>query len=112
MSVVFYLGAAPLLGVGVLFPPMSVSSDFMESTGIQAAVVVTTMEDIAGCAYEADTPVLDGRGGLSSPRGLLVSNLCCLAMFIQPDVSPSVSRCSEHALYVFYVDTYLPPTVR
>ena len=50
---------------------------------VQAAVVVTTVRDIAGCAYEADAPVLDGRGGISSPRGWLVSNLCLLAMFVR-----------------------------
>ena len=61
----------------------------MESIGVQTAVVMTTMRVIAGCAYEADDPVSDGRGGLSSPTGWLVSNLCRLA------------RCLHDLMFLF-----------
>ena len=54
----------------------------MESIEVQTAVVVTTMRAIAGCAYEADAPVLDGREGLFLSRGWLVSNLCRLAILL------------------------------
>ena len=92
-SVVFYLGAAPPLGVCVLFPrcrfPSSDSYCFMKSIRVQGALSVRRMRAVAECDYEADAPVLDGRGGLSSPTGWLVSNLCRLA------------RCLHDLMFLF-----------
>ncbi len=60
----------------------------MTSIEVQGAVVVATMQDIAGRVYKADAPVLDGRGGLPSPLGRLASylyRLAILIILIRPD---------------------------
>ena len=58
----------------------------MTSIEVQGAVVVATMRDVAGHAYEADAPVLYGRGGLPSPLGRLAPYLYHrLAILILPD---------------------------
>ena len=59
---------------------------------VQGAVVVATLRDIAGRVYEADAPVLDGRGGLPLPLGRLASYLYRLARMIRPDDFLFVSR--------------------
>ena len=64
----------------------------MTSIKVQGAVVVATMRDVAGHVYEADAPVLDGRGGLSLPLGRLTSYLYRLARMIRPDDFLFVSR--------------------
>ena len=87
-----YFGAAPpILGESV----SSYWSCFMASIEVQGAVVVATMRDVAGRVYEADAPVLDGRGGLPSPLGRLASYLYRLAILIRPDDFLSVSCCSQ-----------------
>ena len=50
------------------------------------------MRDVAGRVYEADAPVLDGRGGLPLPLGRLASYLYRLAILIRHDDFLSVSR--------------------
>ena len=67
----------------------------MTGIEVQGAVVVATMRDVAGRVYEADAPVLDGRGGLPSPLGR--SYLYRLAILIRPDDFLSVSRCSQRS---------------
>ena len=54
----------------------------MTSIEVQGAVMVATMRDVVGRVYEAEAPVLDGRGGLPSPLGRLAYNLYCLAILI------------------------------
>ena len=72
----------------------------MTSIEAQGAVVVATMRDVAGCVYEAEAPVLDGRGGLPSPLGRLASYLYRLDILIRPDDFLSVSRCSQRSQHV------------
>ena len=67
----------------------------MTSIEVHGAVVVATMRDVAGRIYEADAPVLDGRGELPMPLGRLVSYLHRLAILIRPDDFLSGSRCSQ-----------------
>ena len=62
------LGAAPPLFYKSRFP-LTESSCVMTSIEVQGAVVVATIGDVAGRVYEAEDPVLDGRGGLPSPSG-------------------------------------------
>ena len=69
----------------------------MISIEVRGAMVVATMRDVAGRVYEADAPVLDGRGGLPSPLGRLASYLYLLTMLIRPDGFLSVSRCSQRS---------------
>ena len=69
----------------------------MTSIKVQGAMVVATMQDIAGRVYEADAPLLDGRGGLSSLLGRHSSYLYPLAILIRPDDVLSVSRCSQRS---------------
>ncbi len=69
----------------------------MTSIEVQGAVVVATMRDVAGRVYEADAPVLDGRGGLPSPLGRLASYLYCLAILIWPHDFLSASGCSQRS---------------
>ncbi len=75
----------------------------MTSIEVQGAVVVATMRDIAGRVYEADVPVLDGRGGLPSPLSRLASYLYCLAILIQPDDSFSFTLLSTRSAWYLQV---------
>jgi hypothetical protein len=72
----------------------------MTSIEVQGAVVVATMRDVAGCVYEADAPVLEGRRGLPSPLGRLASYIYRLAILIRPDDFRSVSRFTQRSQQV------------